>query len=87
MKTNITFCRGNVAASALPARRANSFKPKRRIESGRDATPAQVPAPAILMMVWRTNPASGRLECRWVTECGTATDEGVSCNDLLRQAA
>jgi hypothetical protein len=84
MNTNITFFRGNVAAPALQGSRANSFKQNRFFERCRDP---QVPTRAAIIMVWRTNPANGRLECRWVADQGSATDEGVSCNDHLRQAA
>jgi hypothetical protein len=84
MNTNITFFRGNAAAPALHGSRANSFKQNRSFERCRNA---RVPTRTALMMVWRTNPAGGRLECRWVAERGTATDEGVSCHDHLRQAA
>jgi hypothetical protein len=82
MNTNITLLRGNAAAPALQGSRASSRQDRflaRRI--------AELPTRATLVMVWRTNPASGQLECRWVAEGRTATDEGVSCNDLLRQAA
>jgi len=83
MNTNITLLRGNAAAPALRESRATSFKQNHSFTSCRTAW---MPERAALMMLWRTNPASGRLECRWVADHGTATDEGVSCNDL-RQAA
>jgi hypothetical protein len=82
MNTIIRLFRGNAAAPALQGSRASVKQDRflaRRI--------AELPTRAALVMVWRTNPASGRLECRWVAEGGIATDEGVSCNDLLRQAA
>ena len=77
---------GNVAAPAIDRGRADSLTQDRRLERYRKAQ-REVPARATLMMLWRTNPASGRLECRWVTERGATTDEGVSCNDTLHQAA
>ncbi len=83
MNTNTAFLRGNAAAPALRGSRATSFKQNHSFVRG---CAARMPERAVLMMLWRTNPASGRLECRWVTDHGTATDEGVSCNDL-RQAA
>ncbi|MFB9263932.1 hypothetical protein ACFFWD_12225 [Bradyrhizobium erythrophlei] len=83
MNTNITFFRGNAAAPALRGSRATSFTQDRSFEGCRDA---RVPARAALAMVWRSNPANGRLECRWTAEGGTATDEGVSCNDLHQAA-
>ncbi|MGJ4899164.1 hypothetical protein ACQR2B_29340 [Bradyrhizobium oligotrophicum] len=83
MNTNVTFLRGNAAAPALQGSRANRLNQVRFFENCRDTG---VPARAALVMVWRTNPASGRLECRWAIDGGAATDEGVSCNDL-RQAA
>jgi hypothetical protein len=86
MNTNITRTRGNVAALVLLVGRAKSITSNRR-PGGRPSAHPQVPVRTKLMMIWRTHPASGRLECRWVMERGTATDEGVSCNDLLRQAA
>lgn len=84
MNTNITLLRGNVAAPALHASRANNFKQHRYFGRCRIA---EARTRAALLMVWRTNPSSGRLERRWVAERDTATDEGVSCNDHLFQAA
>jgi hypothetical protein len=84
MNTNVTFLRGNVAAPALHGSRANGFKQNRSFERCRST---RVPTRAALMMVWRTNPSNGRLECGWVTDRGTATDEGVSRDNHLRQAA
>ncbi|HMF20991.1 MAG TPA: hypothetical protein VKG24_02540 [Pseudolabrys sp.] len=77
---------GNVAAPAIDRGRADSLTQDRRLERYRKAQ-REVPARATLMMLWRTNPASGRLECRWVAERGAASDEGVSCSGLLRRAA
>jgi hypothetical protein len=85
MSKNITHFRGNVAAPALRAARAHRYTPHDRVDIRR--TQPQVPVRDVLYAVWRTNPASGRLECRWMTERSAATDEGVSCNDLLRRAA
>jgi hypothetical protein len=85
MKKITRLC-GNVAAPAFDGGRANSLRQHRRFERFRQAR-REVPARAMLRMVWRTHPASGRLECRWVTERGATTDEGVSCNDTLHQAA
>jgi hypothetical protein len=83
MNTNVTLIRGNAAAPALRGSRANRFNQVRFFENSRDTC---APARAALVMMWRTNPASGRLECRWAVDSGAATDEGVSCNSL-RQAA
>ena len=84
MNTNITFFRGNAAAPALLGSRATSLKQDHSFASCRTA---RTPKRVLLTMLWRTNPANGRLECRWAAEGGTSTDEGVSCRDLLRQAA
>jgi hypothetical protein len=81
MNTNIAPTRGNVAALVLRVGRAKS------ITSNRPSAHPRAPVRTKLMMIWRTHPASGRLECRWVIERGTATDEGVSGNDLSGQAA
>jgi hypothetical protein len=86
MNKNVTPTRGKVAALVLHVGRAKSITSKRR-PGGRPSARPQAPVRTKLMMIWRTHPVSGRLECRWVIERGTATDEGVSCNDLLRQAA
>jgi hypothetical protein len=86
MNTNVTrFC-GNVAAPVLRDVRANSFNANRQLDV-RSVTQSRQPVRAVRIVVWRKNQASGRLECRSTTERSTATDEGVSCNDLLRQAA
>lgn len=87
MNTKIATLPGKVAASAVRRSRANSFTLDHQSEICRDAGLRPMSRPAVLLMVWRTNPASGRLECRWLAEGGGATDEGVSCYDLLRQAA
>ncbi|MGJ5132010.1 hypothetical protein [Bradyrhizobium sp. SZCCHNS2096] len=83
MNTNVTFLRGNAAAPGLEGSRANRVNQVGFLENRRDTG---APARTALVMVWRTNPASGRLECRWAVDGGAATDEGVSCNNL-RQAA
>ena len=83
MNTNVTLLRGNAAAPALWGSRAPNLKQNPSFARGRAA---RMPERAALIMLWRTNPASGRLECSWVTDQRTATDEGVSCSDL-RQAA
>jgi hypothetical protein len=83
---NIVFFCGNVAAPALSRSRANNFTRNRRFEHSRDAQPRRAER-VVLIMVWRINPASNRLECRWVVEHDAATDEGVSCNGSLRHAA
>jgi hypothetical protein len=85
MKTNVTLLRGNAAALALQVSRANGLTRNYRFEKYRDAQVLR-PRPA-LMMIWRIYPTNGRLECRWAVDRGTATDEGVSCNNLLRKAA
>ena len=85
MNTNVTRFRGNVAAPALRDMRANSFKANGQFDV-RSVTPSRQPVRAVRTAVWRKNQASGRLGCRWTTERSTATDEGVSCNDLLRPA-
>jgi hypothetical protein len=83
MNSNIVFFFGNVAAPALRRSRAKNFTQNRR----RDARVPRVAGRVVPSMVWHTNPASNRLECRWVADRGAATDEGVSCNDSLRHAA
>lgn len=83
MNTNITILRGNAVAPALRGSRATRFKQDHFFARCRTASKPERPA---LMMLWRTNPASGRLECRWVTDHGGATDEGVSCS-AFRQVA
>jgi hypothetical protein len=87
MKTNITLLRGNAATPAVKASRANHLKRNRRFGRCLDTVALHArPRPA-LMMIWRTHPANGRLECRWATDHGTATDEGISCTNFLRKAA
>ena len=80
MNTNIVLFRGNVAAPALRPVRAN-FKANNAFDIRSDAQP-RVPVRDVLIAVWHTNPASGRLECRWTTDRAAATDEGVSCSDF-----
>lgn len=82
MSTNVTFFRGNAATPALRNGRAASSK---HVHSFPRGGTAPAPVRTVLTMRWHVDPASGRLECRWVAD-GSATDEGVSCNEL-RQAA
>lgn len=84
---NIVFLRGNVAAPALRRGRANIVIQDRRLEHCRCADAPRATNRVVPIMVWHTNPASNRLECRWVMERSAATDEGVSCSDTLRRAA
>ncbi len=84
---DIVFLRGNVTAPALRRSRANAFTQARRAEDRRDAQAPRAANRLVPIMVWHTNPASNRLECRWAVELGAATDEGVSCDDSLRHAA
>ncbi|WP_315781278.1 MULTISPECIES: hypothetical protein [unclassified Bradyrhizobium] len=84
---NIVFLRGNVAAPALREGRANIITQDRQAELRRDARSPRATSRVVPIMVWRTNPVSNRLECRWVLERGAAADEGVSCSGSLRQAA
>lgn len=85
MNKNIVFFRDNVAAPASRSVRANNFKAKTTVDLRKDAQ-RRMPVRSALMAAWHTNPASGRLECRWTTEAA-ATEEGVSCGDPLRRAA
>ena len=65
MNKNITPTQGNVAALVLHVGRAKSITSKRR-PGGRPSAHPQAPVRTKLMMIWRTHPVSGRLECRWV---------------------
>ena len=85
MNTNIVLFRGNVAAPALRQVWANS--PKATIVQVSKAAQSPGPGRNVLIAIWRKNLVSGRLECRWITERSAATDEGVSCEDVLRRAA
>jgi hypothetical protein len=87
MKTNIALFRGNVAAPALQASRANDPKQNRPSEACHDAQAPRVLARQAPVMIWRINTTTGRLECRWSLERNALTDEGVSCANLLRRAA
>jgi hypothetical protein len=87
MKSCLTFLRGNGAAAALKMCRANDAKRDRRLETPLDPGVRHVRMRPTPRMIWRANPTSGRLECRWAVERGTATDEDVSCNNPLRKAA
>jgi hypothetical protein len=82
----ITRLSHNVAVPAFDGGRAKSFTHDLQLVRYREA-PRKAPARATLKMVWRTNPASGRPECRWVAEGAAATAEGASCGGFLRQAA
>lgn len=86
MNTNVTLFRGNVVAPARSVARANIFKANSRFDLRSTAQPRGL-VREVLTAVWRTNPGSGRLECRWTAEQGAATDEGVSCSGPLRRAA
>ena len=87
MKPKIALLRGNVASPALQLSRASTVTSIRRVERRMIAEPTGTPARATLTMIWRVNPTSGRLECHWRSDGGTATDEGVSCSLLVRHAA
>jgi hypothetical protein len=82
----ITRLSNNFAAPVFDGGRANSVTQDRRFERCRQAWQA-VPVRPTLIMVWRINPVSHRLECRWVVERDAATAEGASCGGFLRQAA
>jgi hypothetical protein len=83
MNENVTFFRGNVAAPAHQDARARNHTASSATSIH---TRRLVPLRNVLIAVWRTNPASGRLEYRW-TARSAATDEGVSRDNRLRQAA
>ena len=87
MKAKIALLRGNVASPELQLSRASSVTSIRKVERRMSAEPTGTPARATLTMIWRVNPTSGRLECHWRVDGGTATDEGVSCSLLVRRAA
>jgi len=83
MKTNVAI-HGTVAAPTLDTSRADDPKQNRLLQWRRREAKAR---PA-LIMIWRTNATSGRLECRWSLEPSAQTDEGVSCSrHFLHQAA
>jgi len=82
----ITRLSNNVAAPVFDRGRANSFLQDRRLARYREARRELAGRP-MLTMRWRTNPASGRPECRWVADGVVVTDEGTSCRGSLRQAA
>ena len=86
MNENVTFFRGNVVVPAHQDARAKTFKASKVISIRSDRRSA-VPTRGVLVAVWRTNPVSGRPECRWTTARSAAVDEGVSRGNLLRQAA
>ena len=87
MKTNIAFFHGNVASPGLEASRAANVIEIRRVASGPVSASTCTPARPVLKMTWRVHPTTGRLECHWGTDGGTAADEGVSCSRLVRRAA
>jgi hypothetical protein len=87
MKPKIALLRGNVAAPELQFSRARGATQIRRVERRMIAEPTCTPSRTVLTMTWRVNPTSGRLECHWRADGGTATDEGVSCSHLARRAA
>jgi len=84
MNKNVTLFRGNVAAPARSDTRADI---KANRFDHRSTAQPQGLVREVLTAVWRTNPASGRLECHWTAERTAATDEGVSCSHSLRRAA
>ena len=87
MKTNIAFFQGNVASPGLEASRATKVTQIRPVATGLVSASPCAPARPVLKMTWRVHPTTGRLECHWGTDGGTATDEGVSCSRLVRRAA
>jgi hypothetical protein len=86
MKTNVTFLCSNGESRVLEASRATKVMQVGRVER-HPAAPSRTPPRSALVMIWRTHPISGRLECRWVVEGGTATSEGVSCGQPIQRAA
>jgi hypothetical protein len=86
MKNNLAIFRGTVATPALQVGRAKDLQQNRTVQAhGEAKAPLVQPRPA-LIMIWRTNATSGRLECRW-SLAGAQVDEGVSCNYFFRKAA
>jgi hypothetical protein len=94
--TNIVFFRPLAFARAAAAPAVREARPsnvatsnvlaKRRI-GARSSLRTQAPAREVPHMIWRTNPVSGRPECRWMTERSAQTDEGVSRDGLAYPAA
>jgi hypothetical protein len=84
MKTKVAILVGTVATPVLAASGANDNRLLQRHRS--PEAPRVRPRPS-LIMIWRTNATSGRLECRWSLERSAQADEGVSCGDPLRRAA
>ena len=82
MSTRFRIFTGNDATPARGAIGSRLIGQFNLVRNVRQTAPRDV-----LVMVCRTNPASNRLECRWMTEQSGATDEGVSCYGLFRQAA
>jgi len=87
METKLTFLRGIVAAPAHEMSRANTLIRHRRFETSRKERAPGVRARPTLRMIWRTHPISGRLQCLWAVDNGSATDEGDSCRDRPRRAS
>jgi hypothetical protein len=88
MQTNLAIFRGTVAAPALQVSRANELRQNRPLQSLRGAETPRVRPRPVLIMIWRINAKSGRLECRWSLERSAQADEGVSCSHFfLRRAA
>jgi hypothetical protein len=86
MNAKVLLFRDNVGTPTRREARAGYVKLSSRLEIRRGMQ-LEKPPREVLVAVWRVNPASGRPECRWTTERSTATDEGVSRNGHLRQAA
>jgi hypothetical protein len=86
MNENVTFFRGNAVVPAHQDAWAKNFK-SGKVISLRSFRRSAMPSRAVLVAVWRTNPASGRPECRWTTARSAAVDEGASLGNLLRRAA
>ena len=87
MNRKITHLPGNVGAPALRGRRASHPKQNRLLVRYRDARPHEMGRRPGLVMIWRTHPITGRLECRWSLERSALADEGVSRRNPLRRAA
>jgi hypothetical protein len=87
MKTNIAFFHGNAASPVLEASRAANVTDFRRVARGQVSASTCAPVRPVLKMIWRVHPTTGRLECHWESDGGTATDEGVSGSPLVRRAA
>jgi len=86
MKTNVAYLRSNGASPVLEASRATTVTQVDRAER-HPAAPPRTPPRSALVMIWRTHPIRGRLECHWVVDGGSATSEGVRCGRSIRRAA